>query len=99
MTAYGGQGLHARFACLQIDQDAVNDYDGVIYQHTHGQDEGSERYALHGAPCAEQEEKRSEHGNDQADADDHATLEAHGPHEDEHYNGHRLDQVDDKGAE
>ena len=78
LTADSRHGFHARFSRLQVHQNAVDDDDGIVHQHTHGQDEGTQRHPLHGASCRLQEEERTKHRDYQADADDKPALESHG---------------------
>ena len=94
LPANGCHGLHTLLAALQIDQDAVDDHNRIIDQHTHGEDEGAERDALHGSVQGVEEQEGAEYGDNQADADDESALETHRDHQDENHDHDRFDQVD-----
>ena len=93
---HGGQtGL---FGVVHIHQDAVDDHDGIVHQHTHGQDESGEGDALHRALHEAQEQKTADDDDTERGADDDAALDAHEEHQDDHHNHHTLDEVRHEGA-
>ena len=93
----GRQGFAARFARLEVDQDAVDDDDGVVDQHTHRQDECTQRDALHRAVGETQHKERPDDDDDQAETDNQSAAEAHRQHENSHDNSDRFEQIDQKG--
>ena len=98
MSSDGGHGFHARLSGFQIHQDTVDNHDGIIHQHPHGEDERTERNTLQCAVHGLQEEEGAKHGNHQAITDDESALEAHGNHEDCNHDEYRFHQVDGEGA-
>ena len=93
LPADGRHRLAARFPEFQVDQDAVHDHDGIVDQHSHGQDERRQRHALHRSVGHPQNQERSHDGHHQTDADDHSAAETHRKHQNGHDDHHRLDQV------
>ena len=68
LPADGRHRLAARFPEFQVDQDAVHDHDGIVDQHSHGQDERRQRHALHRSVGHPQNQERSHDGHHQTDA-------------------------------
>ncbi len=57
LSSDGCHGFHPVFSGFQVHQYAVDDDNGIIHQHAHGQHKCSQRYALHGSSGELQEEE------------------------------------------
>ena len=98
-AADAGKGLAPGYAAAEVDKDAVDDDNGIVDEHAHGENKRAERYALHSAPEVEQEEERPQHYNDERHANYHSAAQPHGEHEDEDDDGHRFGKVDKESGE
>ena len=73
--AYGGKdGRTLAHAALHVDQRSVIDHNGIVHQHTHGNDDGRQRHALQGDARAIHIDKGAENGKDQSAANQYSVL-------------------------
>ena len=73
--AYGSKdGRTLAHAALHVDQRSVIDHNGIVHQHTHGNDDGRQRHALQGDARAIHIDKGAENGKDQSAANQYSVL-------------------------
>ena len=64
-------------ALLQLDQDSVNNHDGVINEHAQRDDQGPERNPFEGHTHRPQENKRGQDCLNQYEANQHPASQTH----------------------
>ena len=85
-------------AALHGDERRIRDDDGIVHQHTHGDDDRRERHALQGDPLNLHDHQRGEDRKDQSAADQQAVAQADEEEQDGDNRQHRNHEVPDETA-
>ena len=82
--------LHAPF---QIYQYPVDNHDRVVHQHSHGNNQRSQRNPLQRPVKKIKHHERPQHDNHQSRTDNHPAPEPHGKHQHQNHDYHRFHQI------
>ena len=82
-----------------VDQNAVHDDDGIVDQHPHGDNKGTQRDTLQGRSAHQQDGERYGDRENEAESDNQTAAQSHGEDQDQNDDGNRFDQIPHKGGD